>query len=198
MQRNQKIMMASAAVLLGAGAATYAYYKNRKSVVPLNVYPHVDLERYLGEWYEIARIPYKYERGCFNTKAIYSKNTDGSIKVLNICNKESLNGELDTVEGKAFIADKETNAKLKIQFQWPFKGDYCILDVGKDYEYALVGSHDRDHLWVLSRTTKINGNSLKKLKNIATREGFDVERLLFTEHNELPKVNEEVNEKAEV
>jgi apolipoprotein D and lipocalin family protein len=165
--------------------------------VPLNVYPNVNLEKYLGEWYEIARIPYKYEKGCYNTKAIYSKSNDGSIKILNICNKGSVDGELSTVEGKAYVVDKETNARLKVQFQWPFKGDYCILDVGKDYEYALVGSHDRNHLWILSRSHKINGNSLKKLKNIATREGFDVERLLFTEHEQRAKEVEE-RERAEV
>ena len=191
MQRNQKIMMASAAALLGAGVATYAYYKSKKTFTPLNVYPNVDLEKYLGEWYEIARIPYKHERGCYNTKAIYSKSSDGSIKVLNICNKGSVDGELETVEGKAFVVDKETNARLKVQFQWPFKGDYCILDVGKDYEYALVGSHDRNHLWILSRSHKINGNSLKKLKNIAIREGFDVGRLLFTAHQQRAKEVEE-------
>jgi apolipoprotein D and lipocalin family protein len=200
MQRNQKIIMTSAAVLIGAGVATYAYYKSKKSNnshPPLNVYPNVDLEKYLGEWYEIARIPYKYERDCYNTKAIYSKADEGSIKILNYCNKGSIAGVLETAEGKAFVSDKETNAKLKVQFAWPFKGDYWILDVGKDYEYALVGSPDRDHLWILSRTNKINGNSLKKLKNIATREGFDINRLVYTEHG-IPEKIANAKEKAEV
>jgi apolipoprotein D and lipocalin family protein len=199
MQRNQKLIITSAAVLIGAGVVTYAFYKSKKSkpsFPALNVHPKVDLDRYLGEWFEIARIPYKYEKECYNTKAIYSKADDGSIKILNYCNKGSIGGVLETAEGRAFIKDPETNAKLKVQFAWPFKGDYWILDIGKDYEYALVGSPDRDHLWILSRSTKINGNSLKKLKNIATREGFDVSRLVYTEHG-IPEKIALAREKAE-
>jgi len=195
MQRNKKIVAASA-ILLGAGAAAFAFSKLKKSFPPLNVYPSVDLNKYLGEWYEIALFPYKYEKCCFNTKAIYSLNEDGTIKVLNICNKNSQHGQLETAEGKAFIVDKETNAKLKVQFAWPFKGDYWILDVGENYEYALVGNPSRDNLWILSRTAKINGNSLKKLKGIATREGFDINKLVFTVQQE--NLKESVLEKQEV
>lgn len=195
MQRNQKIITASV-LLLGASAAAYAYNKFKRTYPHLNVYPKVDLKKYLGEWYEIARLPYKYERGCYNTKAVYSSNEDGSIRILNYCNKNSIDGTLEIAEGKAFVSDEETNAKLKVQFAWPFKGDYWILDIGKEYEYALVGNPSRENLWILSRSPKLNGNSLKKLKNIAIREGFNINNLIFTVHREISK--KQIREEAKV
>jgi apolipoprotein D and lipocalin family protein len=88
---------------------------------PLDVVPQVDLSRYAGTWYEIASFPQRFQRGCEDTKAIYSLRADGTIEVLNSCFRK---GKTDIAKGKAWVADKATNAKLKVSFFWPFRGDY--------------------------------------------------------------------------
>lgn len=175
---NRNVIIAS--TLLSA-AALGAYALLHKPNHPeLPVEPSVDLDRYLGEWYEIAHLPFKYEKGCYGVKAVYAKRDDGDIDVLNICHKDSLTGELDIVKGKACVVDTKTNAKLKVTFFWPFSGDYWILKVGKKYDYALVGTPDRDNLWILSRTPQLEEKQLQKLINHAQRVGFDTSKLIYT------------------
>ena len=90
---------------------------------PLQVVSHVDLNRYLGIWYEIARFPNRFQEGCVASRATYTLLEDGKIGVLNQCYKGGLSGELSSATGKAWVVDKETNAKLKVSFFWPFTGD---------------------------------------------------------------------------
>lgn len=182
MNTRSKILSAAAATAVMTGLSV-AYAKKRKegSHAPLEVDQSIDLDQYLGEWYEIARMPALFERSCYGTKAKYSKNEDGSIQVENSCHKNSLDGPLKTTTGKAFVSDKETHAKLKVQFFWPFTGDYWILDVGDQYEYALVGEPTRKHMWILSRTPEIELEALQDLTNKAKEKGFDTEKLIFTE-----------------
>ncbi len=126
--------------------------KERK---PLGVVPSVDLGKYVGRWYEIARLPNRFEKKCISSvTATYTLRPDGNIGVVNQCKKAS--GELQTAKGKAKVVDKKTNAKLKVTFFWPFYGDYWILDLGANYEYAVVGDESRKYLWILSRTPQID------------------------------------------
>jgi apolipoprotein D and lipocalin family protein len=103
---------------------------------PLQVVPHVDLDRYLGTWYEIARFPFRLQEGCVATQATYTLLEHGKIGVLNQCRKHGFDEELSTAKGKAWIVDKETNAKIKVRFFG--LQDYWIIDLGKNYDYAVV------------------------------------------------------------
>lgn len=148
---------------------------------PLSVVPHVDLRRYTGTWYEIASFPNRFQKGCVATKATYGLREDGKISVLNECRRKSLDGKLSTVSGKAKIADTTTNAKLKVTFFWPFYGDYWIIDLGTDYEYAVVGHPDRTYLWILSRTPTMDEALYRQILDRLTKEkAYDVNKLVKT------------------
>ena len=144
----------------------------------LEVVPHVDLEKYLGKWYRIAHLPAKFQEGCNETTATHSLLKDGGASVLNTCQR---NGKVKTAKGKAKVVDKATGAKLKVTFFWPFYGDYWIIKLGMDYEYAVVGTPDLKYLWILSRTPRIDGKLFAELKEFAKLKGFDTERLIVTE-----------------
>lgn len=182
MNNRNKILSAAAATAVMTGVTlAYARKKKKDNYQLLDVVKQVDLDKYMGEWYEIARMPAHFEKECYRATATYSKNEDGTINVVNTCHKNDVNGPLKVVTGKAFIADKETNAKLKVQFFWPFKGDYWILDIGDSYEYALVGEPSRKNMWILSRTSEISLEALQSLVERANSKGFDTEKLIYTE-----------------
>lgn len=182
MNKRDKILSGTAAAAVMTGIA-FAYTKKKKkeTSAPLEVAENVDLDKYLGEWYEIARLPAAFERHCYATKAIYSRNQDGSIKVENICHKNDVKGPVKSVTGKAYVAEKGNNSKLKVQFFWPFKGDYWILEVGDNYEYSLVGEPDRKHLWILSRKPQVELHTLQYLVEKAKVKGFNTEKLIYIE-----------------
>lgn len=119
---------------------------------PLEVVESVDLERYLGRWYEIARYPNFFEQDCLAVTADYALREDGNIEVVNTCRKFTLDGEVEVARGVARVADPRTNAKLKVRFFGPFEGDYWIIELDDDYQYAVVGEPSRRFLWILSRT----------------------------------------------
>ena len=96
---------------------------------PLPVVPYVDLKRYTGTWYEIARYPHRFQEGCVGSKATYTLRDDGKISVLNECYDKTFTGKIRSAKGKAWVVDKKTNAKLKVSFFWPFSGDYWIIDL---------------------------------------------------------------------
>ena len=147
----------------------------------LEVVPEVDLSRYVGQWYEIARLPNRFQKKCADSvTANYTLRSDGGIKVVNRCRKTS--GEFTTATGKAKIVDKKTNAKLKVTFFWPFYGKYWILDLGPNYEYAVVGEPGRDYLWILSRTTQIDEALYEQLLAKMQARGFDTTRMIRTAH----------------
>ena len=145
---------------------------------PLQVVSHVDLNRYLGTWYEIARFPNRFQEGCVASRATYTLLEDGKIGVLNQCYKGGLSGELSSATGKAWVVDKETNAKLKVSFFWPFTGDYWIIDLGENYEYAVVGHPGRTYLWILSRTPEMDEALYNRLLERLQRQGYDTTKLI--------------------
>ncbi|MCK5910133.1 MAG: lipocalin family protein [Caulobacter sp.] len=111
----------------------------------------VELDRYLGKWYEVARYDMRFEKGCEGVTAEYSKRAAGLIRVLNTCRQGGLDGPVRTAEGKAKIVDTTTNAKLKVSFFGPFYGDYWVLDHADDYSWSIVGEGSGKYLWLLSR-----------------------------------------------
>jgi len=143
----------------------------------LDVVAKVDLQRYLGTWYEIARLPAKFENGCVGVTATYSLNEDGTIKVVNRCRLHKLDGELKEATGIARVCDLNTNAKLKVQFFWPFSGDYWIIELANDYSYAVVGTPNRQYMWVLSRTPFMENALYNQIIERARAKGFDVDKL---------------------
>jgi len=140
----------------------------------------VDLDKYAGTWYEIAAFPQRFQKGCHATTATYSKTSKDYIIVVNKCRKDSLNGKESSIKGKAFIDPGTGNAKLKVQFFWPFKGKYWIIDLAEDYTYAVVGHPDRDYLWILSRTPQMKESLYKEIVARIAKKDFDVSQLVKT------------------
>ncbi len=146
----------------------------------LKVVPFVDLNRYLGTWYEIARYPHSFQENCYASQANYSLRPDGNIRVLNQCRLGGFDGKLNTAEGKAWVVDKTSNAKLKVQFFWPFSGHYWVIALDPEYGYAVVGHPSRDYLWILSRAQKMDSQLYEQLLRKIERQGYDATRLIPT------------------
>jgi apolipoprotein D and lipocalin family protein len=147
---------------------------------PLTTVSFVDLNRYLGKWYEIASYPAWFQRGCTGATADYSRLPDGRIRVVNRCFKKSLDGPLKESKGKAEVVDTATNAKLKVWFFWPFKGDYWIIDLDPDYQWAVVGVPSRKYLWILSRTSTLDDAIYDGILRRVIENGYDPTRLQLT------------------
>ncbi|EKD37948.1 MAG: hypothetical protein ACD_75C00929G0004 [uncultured bacterium] len=149
------------------------------STPPLTTVAHVDLNRYLGLWYEIGRYPNAFQKGCLNSTAMYTSRPDGEIDILNSC-RDGQDGSLRETRGRAWVvANDGSNARLKVSFFWPFRGDYWIIDLGQGYEYAVVGTPDRKYLWILSRTSSMNTDVLAKILQNVEKQGFVRANLLF-------------------
>ena len=161
-----------------AGCATST--TDRLFLHPLRTVAHVEPARYAGTWYEIASFPQRFQRGCTATTATYTLRGDGGLDVLNRCRKGSLDGEEKFARGRARIVDRATNAKLEVSFFRPFWGDYWIIGLDNDYQWAVVGSPDRDYLWILSRTPVLEQAGFEQAKARAEANGFDVSRLVQT------------------
>jgi len=152
---------------------------NSTDMRPLNVVEEVELARYAGVWYEIARYPNSFQKDCVGSMATYTLRDDGKIDVLNQCYDKSFEGKLRSAKGKAWVADEKSNAKLKVSFFWPFAGDYWIIDLGKDYEYAVIGHPERKYLWVLSRTKEMDIGLYNELvSRLRDVHGYDTDRII--------------------
>jgi apolipoprotein D and lipocalin family protein len=148
--------------------------------LPLDTVSDVDLKRYAGKWYEIASYPQRFQKGCTCTTAEYTLSNEGYVIVENACNKDSVNGEKSGIKGKAFVVENSGNAKLEVQFFWPFKGKYWIIDLDTDYTYAVVGHPNREYLWILSRTPQLNEKTYNEILERAKAKGFDLSKLQKT------------------
>jgi apolipoprotein D and lipocalin family protein len=143
----------------------------------LKTVDHVDVKRYMGTWFEIAKFPQRFQKGLVGVTANYTLLPNGKVRVVNSGYKEDFNGKLKSVEGKAWVVDTATNAKLKVSFFWPFAGNYWILELGKDYEYAVIGEESRKYLWILSRTPQMDEAVYNELIRRIQDKGFDISRL---------------------
>ncbi|HBL77960.1 MAG TPA: lipocalin [Prolixibacteraceae bacterium] len=138
----------------------------------------LDLDRYLGTWYEIARFPHSFEKGLVGVTATYSKRPDGKIKVLNQGRKESLDGEISVAEGKAKIPDLSKPANLKVAFFWIFYAEYNVLELDENYQHVLIGSSSDKYLWILSRSPQMDEATYQSLVENARQRGYDVSKLV--------------------
>jgi apolipoprotein D and lipocalin family protein len=148
------------------------------TMIPPSVVDSVDLKKYTGEWYEIARYPNRFQKDCEGSKATYSLRDDGKLTVLNECYDKTYSTLIRSVKGRAWVVDKETNAKLKVSFFWPFSGDYWIIDLGKEYDYAVIGHPKRKYLWILSRTPQIEEKLYQQILAGITKQKYDISKLI--------------------
>lgn len=156
--------------MLGFAGCTTSY-------APLATVEQVDIERYSGKWYEVARYENYFEKGCSNATANYVIRKDGKIKVTNQCILED--GETIEAVGVAYATDT-TNSKLKVSFFRPFYGDYWILMLDDDYKYAVVGDPSREYLWILSRTPVLEKNTRDRILSALPALGYGSEKLYWT------------------
>ncbi len=138
-------------------------------------------ERYLGTWYEIARLDHSFERGMQQVTAEYSLRDDGGIKVINRGFKAAKQ-EWAEAEGKAYFVEDQQTGYLKVSFFGPFYGAYIIFDLGENYEYSLVTSSNRSYLWLLARTPQIDEAQQQRLLKRMAELGFTTDKLIFVEH----------------
>jgi apolipoprotein D and lipocalin family protein len=146
---------------------------------PLDVAPNVDLSRFQGKWYEIAKLPRVTQADCYATMAFYTQLSDGTLRLVNQCSVGQSDGPLYTVTMNATVPDPSTPAKLALQVAG-FSGDYWILEVGSSYEYAVVGHPSRSYLWILSRTPALDSTTLEGILGRARGNQFDTSRLEYT------------------
>lgn len=147
---------------------------------PLETVAQVDLDRYLGTWYEIAAFPQRFQRNCTGTTATYGLRDDGEIDVVNRCFKGALDGEEDTAVGRARVVDEETNAKLEVSFFGPFWGDYWIIGLDPDYQWAVVGHPERTYLWILNRAPTMDEALYQDILQRIVDNGYSLDRLVKT------------------
>ncbi len=155
---------------------------DRLHLAPLPTVAHVELPRYLGTWYEISSFPQSFQKGCTATTATYKVRADGDIDVINRCRKDSVDGPEKVAKGRARVVDKTTNAKLEVSFFRPFWGDYWVVALGNDYEYAVVGHPSRDYLWILSRSPTMANDLYASIINELNLLGYETKRLKRTMH----------------
>lgn len=149
------------------------------TAAPLTTVDHVDLQRYVGKWYEIARYPNRFQRKCqSDTTATYTLREDGKVQVSNACREKD--GTMTTANGTAKVVDPKTNAKLKVTFFWPFYGDYWILALAPDYQYAVVGEPDRKYLWILSRKPVMEETTYQEVLRKVEELGYQTGNLIRT------------------
>ncbi len=151
----------------------------------MTVVESVELERYMGTWYDIAHFPKSFQNGCSCISAEYAIESDSRVSVVNSCTE--IDGNVRKAEGHAYIADTETNAKLRVSFFWPFFGDYWIIDLAEDYSYALVGSPDRESLWVLARERTLPEKTFESILDTAQSRGFDITRIELVSQGDCPQ-----------
>jgi len=167
MMKFKKVLPSSLLVIFGLMAC--------RESPDLETVLEVDYHRYMGAWYEIARLPNRFEKGLSRVSATYTYREDGNIKVLN--KGYTKDGKLKKSVGKAYVPDTLQPGRLKVQFFWPFAGDYFIIDLDTEYQYALVGSPNRKFLWILSRQKTLPQATTTALLQLAKSKGFDVAKM---------------------
>jgi apolipoprotein D and lipocalin family protein len=150
----------------------------------LQTVPNVDLKKYCGKWYEIASYPQRFQKGCHCTTAEYTLTDKDYVIVENRCNRDSVSGKQSYIKGKAFVEKNSGNAKLKVQFFWPFRAKYWIIDLANDYSYAVVSHPNKKYLWILSRTPVMSDAIYVQIISRLKEKGFDLDKIQKTTHSQ--------------
>ncbi len=169
-------------MVFAAGAGAALYFKNRKTIPDgANAVTPFDIKKYLGKWYEIARLDFYFEKGLDNAIAEYSLNEDGSVKVVNKGFNVKKNKKEKSI-GKAKFVDSPNEAKLKVSFAGPFYAGYNVIAIDKAYQYALVAGRNLNYLWILSRETSIPDDIKDAYLQKAKKLGYKTENLIWCDH----------------
>lgn len=162
---------------------------SRRSKIDKTTVATLDLDRYLGEWYEIARYDHRFERNLVGCKAIYTMLDNGKIQVVNVGYLDSFDGEFRESIGKARRPDPKQPGKLEVSFFWNFYNDYWVFEVGPDYSYAVVGSQSDQYLWILSRTPYLDPMTLDGILFRLQLRGYDTDRLIWVDQFEISELD---------
>ena len=145
-----------------------------------------ELDRYLGTWYEIARLDHSFERGLSNVTANYSLREDGGVRVINR-GFDTAKGEWDEAEGRAYFVEEDDKGFLKVSFFGPFYGSYIVFELDQEnYQYAFISGPNTSYLWLLAREPQIDDALLERFRSRATGLGFDLSELIVVEHDRQP------------
>lgn len=164
-------------------SAVFSLFRSLSAQPAINVVESVDLKKYTGIWYEIARLPNTFEKNLKCVTATYTLRDDGRITVENRGVKISEPGKVSSIKGVAWLPNPSVTAKLKVRFFWPFSGNYWILALDKDYRYALVGDPSLKYLWVLGRERVMDEKIYNNLLEVARNNGYNVQPIIKVEQD---------------
>ena len=177
--KKRHALVISTAILALSGCSTFEAGPVGNRAVPEPAKP-VEVDRYLGRWYELARYEAGFQKDCEGVTADYSLKAPGQIKVINTCRKGAVDGNAEQATGKAKIVAGSNNAKLRVSFFGPFYGDYWVLDRAEDYSWSIVGEPSGRYLWLLHRQPNPGAATLSRMKSRAAELGYDVGLLRIT------------------
>jgi apolipoprotein D and lipocalin family protein len=144
---------------------------------PIATVDHVDLQRFMGDWYVIANIPTFVEKGAHNAIESYRLDDDGSIATTFTFRKDSFDGKQKTYTPRGFVLDTDSNAIWGMQFVWPFKGDYRIVYLDEGYTQTVVGRQKRDYVWIMARSPAIPDADYQRILAMLAGQGYDVTKI---------------------
>jgi len=171
------------ALLAGLALLTAAPAAARDSRPALRTVPDVDLSRYAGRWFEVAHVPSYFQRDCHDTNVEYTPREDGTFRVANRCRHGGFQEPMDEARGKLWVPDAADTGKLKVQFFWPFRADYWIVELDPEYRWAAVALPDRSLTWIIARELPMDGATYAALvERLRDLHGIDVSKLRQTPH----------------
>jgi apolipoprotein D and lipocalin family protein len=153
-----------------------------QTMKPIHTVEHVDLNRFMGDWYVIASIPTFIEKDAFNAMESYQLEDDGTVATTYKFNKGSPDGPLKEYRPRGFIQDTETNAVWGMQFVWPFKAEYRIIFLSKDYSITVIGRSKRDYVWIMARENSIPKDDFEKILKFLRDQNYDTNGLRLIPH----------------
>ena len=169
-----KSIILSALLLIGTGCQT---------MKPIHTVDKVDLNRFMGDWYVIASIPTFIEKDAFNAMESYRIDDDGTVATTFRFNKGSLDGPVKEYNPRGFIQDKQSNAVWGMQFIWPFKAEYRIIYLSKDYSQTIIGRTKRDYVWIMARTNTIPNTDYERIVKFLKEQDYDTNNLRVVPHS---------------
>ena len=149
---------------------------------PLKTVDHVDIQRFMGDWYVIANIPTFLEKNIYNPIESYRLDEDGSIATTFSFNAGAMDGERKVYNPRGFIINRETNAEWGMQFIWPIKADYRIVYLDDDYQHTIIGRNNLDYVWIMARQPKISSEMMQELTQFVASMGYDTNLLEVASH----------------
>lgn len=144
---------------------------------PIHVVQHVDLQRFMGDWYVIANIPTAIEHGAYNAVESYKLNADGTVATTFTFRQDGFDGKLKRYHPTGYVLDTESNAVWGMQFIWPFKADFRIVYLTPDYGQTVIGREKRDYVWIMARTPQIPDADYQRILDFLNSQGYDLSQI---------------------